>query len=63
MKFDVLVRSWNPILGKYGKVEERANVEPLTEPEADFMVAELLPCVDYYRGQGQTLHSVRKEKR
>lgn len=62
MKFDVLVRHWNPILGKFGKVEERANTVPLTEPEADAMVVELLPCVDTYQGQGQTLHSVRKER-
>jgi hypothetical protein len=62
MRFDVLVRHWNPILGKFGKVEERANTEPLTETEADAMVSLLAPCVDHYHGQGQTLHSVRKER-
>lgn len=61
--FDVLVLPWDPICGKFGKVETRANREPLTEKEADEMVAELLPCVDDYRGQGQTLHGVRKVAR
>lgn len=60
MIYDVLVRSWNPILGKFGRVEERANTEPLTVAEADAMVEDLLPCVDTYRGQGQSIHSVRK---
>ena len=61
--FDVLIRVWDPIRSKLGKVEERANREPLTEPEADAMVADLLPCVDDYQGQGQTLHGVRKAAR
>jgi hypothetical protein len=60
--YDVLVRPWDPICGKFGKVEERANHEPLTELEAAAMLAELLPCVDDYRGQGQTLHGVRMVK-
>jgi len=61
--FDVLVRPWNPTCNKGGLVEERANIEPLTEAEADAMLAELTPCVDDYHGQGQTLHGVRKVQR
>jgi hypothetical protein len=60
MKFDVLIRVWDPTLGKFGRVESKANREPLTEPEADEIVRELTPCVDDYHGQGQTLHGVRK---
>ncbi len=63
MTFDVLIRVWDPIMGKFGKIETPANREPLTEPEADAIVAELLPCVDDYRGQGMTLHGVRKVER
>lgn len=58
--FNVLIRVWDPIRSKLGRVEDRANSEPLTEPEADAMIAELLPCVDDYHGQGMTLHGVRK---
>jgi len=58
--FDVLIRVWDPITDKFGREETKANTMPLTKPEAASMVAELLPCVDDYHGQGMTIHSVRK---
>lgn len=61
MNVEVLV--WDPIRGYLGRDDRdwtQANRLPLTEEEADRMVSELQPCVDDYRGQGLTLHGVRK---
>jgi hypothetical protein len=60
---NVEVLVWDPIMGRLGRPDRdwtQANRLPLTEAEADLMVQELLPCVDDYRGQGLTLHGVRK---
>ena len=59
-RFDVLFVPWDPILGRYGQIELRANIAPLTEPEADEMLADLSECVSDYRGQGAGVISVRK---
>lgn len=59
-RFDVFVRVWDPICNRFGRAETLANVAPLTECEADEMAALLALCVDDYRGQGMTIHGVRK---